>query len=434
MALDAASIFTDEYKAKHWQNKYLLVEAFFYFMQGLFLAGIAAYGAVRMAEWAIPLAQQATLNALTGIPAFLKMFMGLLTDRVVVGKWGRRKPYLILSVLLAFPSYILYLTTHNFTGLLIGQTLAILTWAFADTTLDALTVDITPKELHSKMQSAAQGGRYLGMAIGAGIVPVLGPIIGWTTVIVIIGLFGIFMPVSALVIREGKITQADLKGGMALGPMLKVVFTSKAVWMGIFISIFMFGGISSNMVGNYVLSNFHWADDPFKLKWYGIASTIGTLGTMIGAMSGGALFRRFKFTLRAVGLFTGIFILLNLPFLLFEANPDNVAIYTVVTFLRNIGFGIMVITTYTIVMRVSMPSVEGFSFALMTSVMNIGTAVISAKLLGAFLPKLGITPSLLVVSLAAVVAVGFYALIHKELDDPAKVKEAMEVEAAAVEA
>jgi predicted MFS family arabinose efflux permease len=427
MSAATASIFTEEYRSKHWQNKYLWVEAVFYFLQGLFLAGIGAYGTVRMAEWAIPLTQQATLTALTGIPAFLKMFIGLLTDRVVIGKWGRRKPYLILGVLLAVPSYIVYLTTRNFTGLLIGQTLAVLAWAFADTTLDALTVDITPKEHHSRMQSSAQGGRYLGMAIGAGIVPVLGPIIGWMTVIIIIGMFGILMPITALIIREGKITPMDLKGGMALGHMMKVVFTSKAVWVGILISIFMFGGISANLVGNYVLSNFHWADDPFKLKWYGIASTIGTLGIMIGAMAGGTLFRRYKFTLRAVGIFTGVFILLNLPYLLFEANPDNVYLYTTAAFLRNIGYGIMVITTYTIVMRVSMPSVEGFSFALMTSVMNIGTAVISAKILGAILPKMGITPSLLILSLAVVVAVVFYGLIHKELDDPDKKKESIVV-------
>lgn len=168
MSTNALSIFSDEYKSSHWKNMYFWIEAVFYFLQGLFLAGLSAYGNVRMAEWAIPLAQQATLTALTGIPAYLKMFIGLLSDRVIVGKWGRRKPYLILGLIIAIPSYIFFITTQNFTGLLIGQTLAFLAWAFSDTTLDALTVDITPQEYDSRMQSYAQGGRYLGMAIGAG--------------------------------------------------------------------------------------------------------------------------------------------------------------------------------------------------------------------------------------------------------------------------
>lgn len=417
MSTEAASIFSNEYKIKNWENRFFWVEAAFYFLQGLFLAGLNAYSSVRLAEWSVPLAQQASLTAITGIPAYLKMFLGLLTDRVVVGKWGRRKPYLMLSLLLTIPCYIVYITTESFTGLLIAQSLAFLAWAMADTTLDALTVDITPDDKDSRMQSYAQGGRYLGYALGAGAVPVLGPIIGWTTVIVIIGLFGIFMPVTALLIRETPITQADLKGSMALGHMFKEVFTNKAVWAGIFISIFMFAGITANLVGNYVLSEYNWADDPVKLQWYGIATLVGMLGIMTGALLGGRLYRSMKFNLRAVGILTAVFVLLNLPFFLFEANPNSVPIYTLVTFIRNIGYGLMVTTTYTIVMRVAMPSMEGFTFALMTSVMNIGQLLISPKVLGATMPRLGITPSLLILSLTTVIAVVFYTLVHKDLDD-----------------
>ena len=418
MSVDSASIFSDEYKAKHWNNLYFLVEAVFYFVQGLFLAGIGTYGSVRMAEWSVPLAQQAMFTALTGMPAYLKMFIGLLSDRVVVGRWGRRKPYLVLGLLISIPSFIFYIVSQNFTGLLIGQTLAFLAWAFSDTTLDALTVDITPQEHDSRMQSFAQGGRYFGMAIGAGIVPILGPLVGWTWMIVLLGLFGLLMPVIALVIREGEITQTDLKGSLGLGHMLKMVFTSKAVWASILISIFMFAGINANLVGNYVLSNYKWADDPQKLSGYGLAATIGMLGTMVGALSGGALFKRFKFNLRVVGILTSVFILLNLPFFLFEANPNSVVWYTIATFLRNLGYGLMVVTTYTIIMRVSLPSVEGFTFALMTSVMNIGQLVISPQILGATMPVIGITPALLLLSLAVILAVGFYTLVHREIDDP----------------
>jgi MFS transporter, PAT family, beta-lactamase induction signal transducer AmpG len=411
------SVFSDSYKKENWKNLYFWIETLFYFLQGLFLAGISTYSSVRMAEWSVPLAQQATLTALTGIPAYLKMFIGLLSDRVVIGRWGRRKPYLVLGLLITIPSYVVYIFTKSFTGLLVAQTLAFLAWAFADTTLDAMTVDITPQEHDSRMQSYAQGGRYLGMALGAAVVPAFGPIIGWTTVIVIIGLFGVFMPITAFAIREGKVTREDLKGSMALGPMLKVVFTNKAVWAGIFISIFMFAGISANLVGNYVLSEYNWADNPAKLQGYGLASLIGMLGTMIGALSGGWLYKKLKFTLRGVGILTGIFVLSNLPFFLFEANHNSVVLYTLATFLRNLGYGLMVITTYTIIMRVSLPSVEGFTFALMTSVMNVGQLFIAPKVLGATLPKLGITPSLLLLSLAVVLAIAFYALVHKDLDD-----------------
>jgi MFS family permease len=415
MAVEA-NIFSNEYKVKNWKNKYFWVEAIFYFLQGLFLAGIMQYGNFRLAEWAVPLAQQATFAAVTGIPAFLKLFIGLFSDRVIIGKWGRRKPYIVLGLIITIPAYILYLTTDGYTGLFIAQTLAFVSWAIVDTVLDALTVDITPDKYDSRMQSYAQGGRYSGMAIGAFAVPVLGPIIGWTTIILIIGLFGILMPISALFIQEGKITKEDLKGEMALGAMFKKAFTGKSTWFGILISIFMFGGISYTLVGNYVLTNFNWADDPDKLQAFGVASMVGLIGTMLGSIIMGRVYKSLGFKMRTIVIVTIVFLLLTAFWFVFELNPDNVWLYTLCTFLRNIGNGMMVVTTYTIIMKIAKPSIEGFMFAVMTSVMNVGQILISPKTLGATLPSLGITVSLLILSVSVVIAVFFISLILKELE------------------
>ncbi len=74
---------------------------------------------------------------------------------------------------------------------------------------------------------------YSGMALGSFAVPFLGSIIGWNVIIIIIGLFGILMPISALLIREVRVTKEDLKGNMALGAMFKEAFTGKTTWLGI---------------------------------------------------------------------------------------------------------------------------------------------------------------------------------------------------------
>ena len=254
------------------------------------------------------------------------------------------------------------------------------------------------------------------MAIGAFAVPTLGPIIGWDLIIIIIGLFGILMPISALLIREAEITKSDLRGEMALGPMFKEAFTGKITWLGIFISILMFGGITYMLVGNYVLTNFGWASDPGKLKAYGVASMVGLLGTMVGAIIMGRIYKVYGFRMKTIIIVTVLFLLLTMTWFIFELNPDQVWLYTLCTFLRNIGNGMMVVTTYTIIMRVAKPSIEGFMFAVMTSVMNIGQILISPKILGFTLPKLGITVSLLILSSSVVLAVFLIYLILKELD------------------
>ena len=416
-------VFSNEVKIANWKKRYFWIQALFYFFQGIFLAGISQYGSIRLAEWAVPLAQQATFAAVTGIPAFLKLFIGLISDRLVIGKWGRRKPYIVLGLLITIPAYIFYLTTNSYVGLFIAQTLAFVSWAIVDTILDALTVDITPDKYDSQMQSFAQGGRYSGMALGAFVVPFLGPIVGWGLIIGIIGLFGILMPITALLIREAKVTKEDLKGEMALGPMFKEAFTGKTTWLGIITCILMFGGITYGLVGNYVLTNFHWAEDPNKMQAYGIASLIALLGTMTGAIVMGRIYKARGFKMRTIVIVTGVFLVLTASWFLFELFPDNVPLFALCNFLRNIGNGMMVVTLYTIIMRICKPSIEGFMFALMTSVMNIGQILISPKVLGATLPKLGITVSLFVLSLAVILAVFLISLIMKDLDKQKSVQD-----------
>ncbi len=415
-------VFSNENRIANWNKKNFWIQALFYFLQGVFLAGIGTYGSVRLAEWSVPLAQQATFTAVTAIPAFLKLFIGLLSDRVIIGKWGRRKPYIVLGLLLTIPAYITYLTTDSYTGLFIAQTLAFLSWAIIDTTLDALTVDITPDEYDSQMQSYAQGGRFSGMALGGFFAPFLGPIIGWNLIIIILGLFGILMPISALLIRETKITKEDLKGKLALGSIFKEAFSGKTTWIAIFISILMFGGISYTLVGNYVLTDFHWANDPSKMQAFGFASLLGLLGTMVGSLTMGRIYKTLGFKLKTIIIVTGIFLIFTTTWFVFELFPDNVWLYTLCTFLRNIGNGMMIVTTYTVIMRVCKPSIEGFMFALMTSVMNIGQLLISPKVLGATLPKLGITVSLLILSLSVIFAVFLISLILKEFAKEQKIK------------
>ena len=62
-----------------------------------------------------------------------------------------------------------------------------LAWMLVDSTLDALTVDITPHESSGKIQSAASGSRSVGVAVGTLFVSLLGPRIGWTPVLVALG-------------------------------------------------------------------------------------------------------------------------------------------------------------------------------------------------------------------------------------------------------
>jgi hypothetical protein len=82
--------------------------------QGIYLAGIYIYVLAMLATWGVAVKTQVSVIAFLGLPLYLKIFPGLLSDRVPVGRWGRRKPYILIGGLLYLPGFILLTAIHQF--------------------------------------------------------------------------------------------------------------------------------------------------------------------------------------------------------------------------------------------------------------------------------------------------------------------------------
>ena len=104
----------DQRKQRNFKNYYFYVELLFYVLQGIYVAGLQVYIVYYTTNvFKLDYAAIATVTALSGLPTYLKMFTGLLSDRVPVGKFGRRKPYLIMGGVLFIPAFIVLSTiTH----------------------------------------------------------------------------------------------------------------------------------------------------------------------------------------------------------------------------------------------------------------------------------------------------------------------------------
>ena len=94
-------------KQESWKEYYPTLEGLFYFFQGIFYTGFQVGIGIKMVNiWGFDVAQSAAVMMIISIPVFLKMFTGLLSDRVPWGKLGRRKPYLLLGGILYIPSFV----------------------------------------------------------------------------------------------------------------------------------------------------------------------------------------------------------------------------------------------------------------------------------------------------------------------------------------
>ena len=98
MFIDTGSI--QEIKRANFKNRYFVMVALFYVFQGFYQSSLSVYQAHMLNEvFLLDVSMIALVNFLVILPNYLKMFTGLLSDRVPIGKF-RRVPYIIIGTLI----------------------------------------------------------------------------------------------------------------------------------------------------------------------------------------------------------------------------------------------------------------------------------------------------------------------------------------------
>lgn len=410
--------FSDESKRSHWQPWFVWLEGLFYFFQGFYLTGMQTFLGVSMANFGLALDQQANVSAMLGIPSYTKMFIGLLSDRLPFVRFGRRKPYIALGALLYVPAFALLLSMKQYGFWWIAAALAAqLAWVMVDTTLDALTVDVTPQEYAGKMQGAAQGSRMAGMGLGILLVPMIGPAIGWPATVTIIALCALLQSGAALAFREQPVDRNDLKGQLSLGVVLKQVVTRKLAWLGVVYSIFFMGSIGINsIISAYMLTELGWSQSPSLMAIYGTANLVHYGAAALGSLLIGRFMAKYKNNQNFYAFIAILFWLSILPWFLVGNDAANTLWVYVAQFTYGMGRGMMTVLVYSIVMRICPKSIEGFMFATLTSAMNIGLYTITPKTMAYFTPKLGLAPSMFSVVPYTIIGLIALSMILTELN------------------
>ena len=257
----------DQRKQRNFKKYYFYVELLFYVLQGIYVAGLQVYIVYYTTNvFKLDYAAIATVTALSGLPTYLKMFTGLLSDRVPVGKFGRRKPYLIMGGVLFIPAFIVLSTISTYSVIWLSAIiLCNICFVIVDGTADALTVDITPDEHTSKMQGFANGGRYVGMAIGVALASALPGIVGWHVVAIFLGVAAAGQAFATLLFKE--LPEAKEKEKLIpIKSAIKIGFGNRGAWLGLLFAVFFMGAMGmAIMVGPVVMKNTNSATTPLWL-------------------------------------------------------------------------------------------------------------------------------------------------------------------------
>lgn len=139
-----------------------------YLLQGAILAYISNFQKSFLVNHQVTPKQIGALTSAMLIPFILKIFIGALSDRVRIGNLGRRKPYLILGLLICFGCYLFLGRIDpgaDYRSFLLLSVLSTLGLALFDTTADGLAIDTASEEEEGPIQTAMMIGKSIGYIV-----------------------------------------------------------------------------------------------------------------------------------------------------------------------------------------------------------------------------------------------------------------------------
>lgn len=137
-----------------------------YFLQGAILAYITNFQKPFLAHAGVSNENIAALTSAMLFPFIGKIFIGALSDRVSFGRFGKRKPFLLLGLFVAGVAYFLLARVNpsekwiQFFALSVVATLGL---ALFDTTADGMAIDKTVEADQGIVQASMLAGKSIGL-------------------------------------------------------------------------------------------------------------------------------------------------------------------------------------------------------------------------------------------------------------------------------
>jgi len=306
------------------------------------------------------------LTLILQLPFVLKIFIGMVSDRVSLLGLGHRKPYIILGLILAgaaFASAAVVPPDVSFPLFALVVTLGSFSVTLFDSATDGLAIDITPRQDQGTVQGlmvASRAGAFILLSL------VFGAVVerwGYRPVFLVIGLSMLFPLAWVTMVREPKTRNAsqtfDWHAFRALGQPRFLVFAVFAV-------VYSIGSFGVDGLVTYFLSEQFRAPETI-IGQYG---ALRGLGAIVGAIGGGALLsrlsRRRGAIVAAVGITLG-------AALIGSATSSRMTV--ALGLIWGLAWAFQETVFFALAMDIADSRIAASMFAIMMGISNLGSAV-----------------------------------------------------------
>ncbi|TFG17939.1 MAG: MFS transporter [Promethearchaeota archaeon] len=376
-----------------YKSSYTIIFSLNYLMQGLVISIFGILIPVFLIGYmgALKASDLAFLATFISAPTLLKIFYGVLTDKIGIKKMGRRKPWILASgiisgfLCLVFP-FLITPTNILMMAAIFGFVIFVSIYMI-DTATDAFLLDICPKKRLGRTQGLCFSTRAIGTITGGPIFLYLVVIIELLTIQLVFVIMGILLIIVAALILIVKAIEAPLE--VKLGIHLKSMFNTSRDWKLYLYSIFnsLLNQVVFIFLSIYILIQMNLIE--FKpggslslggteTNLYIYQANIGLItsaGIMLGSILGGRISDLLS---RKIGVYI-TFLISTITILLILIDVNLIGLGILLFFAGLIGFAMgLRLSTYTAVagqMSKKHPEMIGTFFAICMMFANIGVVL-----------------------------------------------------------
>ena len=258
--------------------------ALLYFTQGTILSYFTALNALYFLSQGLTMTNVGIFSAIALVPFILKIFLGMLSDRVNLFGRGHRVPYILIGLSVQFACLLVVPFINLKTGYWLFVGLAFILqmgMALYDTCTDGLALDTTPPEEQGTIQGFMVGGRAVGVIAIASIVGWLAQNVSWASVFWLLAVLTLLPLPLVLSVREAARPAGQRFDWRAFGSFKQApIIALSGVGLIAFLVV-----VGANQLVNPFLEKSFGID----LATAGLFTTVWGIGVVAGGLAGGYL-------------------------------------------------------------------------------------------------------------------------------------------------
>lgn len=369
--------------------------AMLYFAQGAVLSYFTALNSLYLLGYDLSMSQVGLVGAVGLIPLVLKIFLGMLSDRVNLLGRGHRLPYIVMGLVLQALCLFVAPLIHPGSQYTLFLALAFVMMsgmALYDTATDGLALDSTPKEEEGTIQGFMVGGRALGVVLISGVIGVLVDKTSWTTAFILLAVLTL-LPLPLVLTAKEPARRSEQKFTWSAFSAFKA---------GPLIALGLLGALYSLVINgaNQILNPFLQERFNISMSTAGLITTVWGLGVVAGSLAGGKFADRWghrQSVLRAT-------VLSVVSILLLAVIVRSWLVWPLAA-LFGLAYGFYETVYFAVAMDRTDPRIAASMFAILMAVANIGTGI-GLGLSGSLADSLGFPSTfviLAVLNLAALI-------------------------------